>query len=463
MAETRCMRTRLASILAAALLAGGCATSSSRNTTANPARGACSNVVLISIDGYRAGYFDSNPSPILRSLAATGVRAQWMTPSFPTITEPNHYTLLTGLYPDHHGIVNNDMADPYIQRNRFLMGKPSTTGNPRWWSEAIPIWVSLRRDGIPAAEMSWPGNYGQIDGMRPDFSLNGRPVGDTSTETATVIKWLALPASERPQLTLIHYESVDHMGHVYGPGSLQVNEAIQQVDHAIGEIVAALKHNGTYDKTDLIIVSDHGMTAIAPDHRIYLDNLVDTGTISMVSLGPLASISPHPAAGGGRSAEMLLAPHAHMQCWLKDKIPSHLHYGTNSRIPPIECLADPGWLITTHYQAAHATYTMHGDHGYDPRDPDMRALFLAEGPSFRKGVVVPPFPNVDVYPLLTQIFHIAQEPNDGSIQPLKQALSMPTTRAITGTARWKCARERLSKTRINVSASPVAMLHTRRA
>lgn len=435
MVETRLIRTRLASILAMALLAAGCANPSPRPVATSSSCGTCSNVVLISIDGYRAGYFDSNPSPTLRNLASAGVRAQWMTPSFPTVTEPNHYTLLTGLYPDHHGIINNDMADPYIQRGRFLMGRPESTENPRWWSEAVPVWVSLQRDGMRTAEMSWPGNYGRIDGMRPDLSLNGRPVGDISRETATVIKWLALPANERPQLTLVHYEGVDHMGHVYGPNSPQVDKAIQQVDHAIGEIVAALKQDGTYDKTDLIIVSDHGMTAIAPDHRIYLDDLVDTGTISTISLGPLASISPHPSAGGRRSTETLLAPHAHMQCWLKGKIPSHLHYGTNSRIPPIECLADPGWLITTHYQAARAPYTMRGDHGYDPRDPDMRALFLAEGPSFRKGVVIPPFPNVDVYPLLTQIFHIAQEPNDGSIQPLEQALFTPAAQATADPAR----------------------------
>jgi len=423
------MRTKSALILAAALLVGGCAGPSPRDAVAGPEPAPDGNVVLISIDGYRASYFDSNPSPTLHSLAASGVRAQWMIPAFPTITEPNHYTLLTGLYPDHHGIVNNDMSDPYIQRGRFLMGKPSSTESPRWWSEAIPIWVSLQRKGIPTAEMSWPGSYGRIHGTRPDFSEVGKPVGNISRETATVIDWLALPAGKRPQLTLVHYESVDQMGHVHGPESSQVEEAIQQVDHAIGDIVAALKRNGTYDTTDLIIVSDHGMTAVAPDHQIYLDDLVDTGTVSTISLGPLASISPHPTDAGRRSTGELLAPHAHMRCWRKGDMPAYLHYGTNSRIPPIECLADPGWLVTTHDQAARATYTMRGDHGYDSRDPDMRALFIAEGPSFRKGVVVPPFPNVDVYPLLAHIFHIAPEPNDGSMQPLEPALSAATDTA----------------------------------
>jgi predicted AlkP superfamily pyrophosphatase or phosphodiesterase len=389
-----------------------------------PSRSLPAEVILVSIDGYRADYLERGDSPVLQRLGTDGVRAQWMIPSFPTVTDPNHYTLLTGLYPDHHGVVDNHMADRRIEPERFNMFRASTTEDPRWWSEATPLWVSAQRDGMHTAEMTWPNGDVRIDGMQPYLHSNGATEGAATVagETSTVIRWLELPPTERPRLIMLHYEPVDHQGHHYGPDSLQVDAALREVDAALGRLVTALKRDGLYPETDLVVVSDHGMQAIAPAHDIFLDDMIDLHAVSTISLGAESGIDPRRSSEGHRAAMALLAPHPHMQCWRKADLPAHLHFGNNPRVPAIECLATPGWVITTHHAEDTRDYVLRGEHGYDNLDPSMRALFVAEGPSFRQNDVVPPFPNVDVYPLLARVLGITPERNDGNLAEVESLL-----------------------------------------
>ncbi len=388
-------------------------------------------VILISIDGYRADYLARGESPVLDELAAHGVHARWLIPSFPTVTEPNDYTFLTGLYPDQHGIVSNDIADSRIQPEDFEMEHYSTTMNPRWWSGATPLWLNVQRERIRAAEVSWPSGEVPIDGTRPDFHLNGQLVGTPYQETAHVLHWLRLPPSERPRFIMLHYELVDSVGHHYGPYSPQMNAALREVDGAIGSLVEGLRRDGQYANTDIVIVSDHGMAQIPSGHEVYLDDIINRRAIHVVTLGAMAGVNPHRGLAGAEAVTELLAQHSHIRCWRKQHLPPHLHYGHNPRVPQIVCLAPPGWVITTHWATEHRGYVLHGVHGYDNTAPSMRALFIAEGPSFRVGIEVPPFPNVDVYALLAHILDVKPERDAASFMRMAALLKPDKRRHAT--------------------------------
>lgn len=410
------MRTILRHLCLAGLaLLAGCATVPPPQSTPKPA-----TVLLVSLDGFRANYLDRGLSPTLSMLADEGVRARAMQPSFPSLTFPNHYTLVTGRYPDDHGIVDNSMADPTL--GRFSLGNRKAVGDARWWNEAEPIWVTAQKQGLHTATMFWPGSEAAIHGIRPDHWLlyDGDMPYDVRVDK--VLSWLDLPAAQRPQLLTLYFEAVDTAGHYYGPDSPQTNEAIGQVDTALARLVAGLKQRGLYDRIDLIVVADHGMALTPPDQRIFLDELIVPGHATVVSTGAISGIIPAP----GHEAEVataLLRPHPHMQCWKKSDIPAHLHYGHNARVPPLFCLAQTGWLITSNTRTMlHHGKPIWGEHGFDNDDPAMRALFLARGPDFRRHVVVPEFPNVDVYPLMTHLLHIVPERNDGDYRQVEEML-----------------------------------------
>jgi predicted AlkP superfamily pyrophosphatase or phosphodiesterase len=367
-------------------------------------------VILVSIDGFRADYLDRGLTPNIAALAAEGVRAQSMRPSFPSVTFPNHYTLVTGLYPDHHGVVNNTMEDP------AMPGKVFTTADARderWWDEATPIWITAQRQGLHAAAMFWPGSDIPIHGTLPDRFMPFDKSIAAEKRTDTVLGWLDLPADQRPAFITLYFDQVDGAGHSGGPDSDQVNKALRTVDAAIGRLIDGLKQRGRFDRVNLIVVADHGMEANSVQRVVYLDDLADPKIMHVEATGLVTGLRPEP----GHEAVVeraLLKPHDHMQCWRKADIPARLHYGTNPRVPAIVCLAEPGWAIWTHaFIASLKGGFVYGMHGYDPADPLMGALFVAEGPSFRQGMVHPAFDNVDVYPLLTHLLAIKPEANDG--------------------------------------------------
>lgn len=402
------MRLRLLLVLVWLLLAAGCAST----RTAPPPAARVDPVVLVSIDGFRPDYLDRGATPTLNALAAAGVRAKAMKPAFPSLTFPNHYTLVTGLYPDHHGIVNNRMTDP-VSGARFVYNDPKTTSDPAWWG-GEPIWVGAQKHGLRAATVFWPGSDVAIAGTRPSrwlpFDGNMKP----DARVDQLLAWMDLPEAERATFYTLYFEQVDHAAHEDGPDSAAVGEALREVDAALARLVDGLKRRGLDGRVNLVIVSDHGGTATAPERVIYLEDLVGEDLAERVTFGILAGLNPRP----GRTADveaLLLKKHEHMQCARKSQMPAHLHYGTHPRIPALLCLADDGWIITTREYLAKRKRFPGGDHGYDNDDPNMRALFIAHGPAFKRGLVVPEFDNVDVYPLLARLLGIAPQPNDGDI------------------------------------------------
>lgn len=385
--------------------------------SATAARASRPPVILVSIDGLRPDYLDRGVSPVLNALARSGARAPYMRPSFPSITFPNHYTLVTGLRPDHHGVVANTMEDPAIAGTRFSMGNRAATTDRRWWDGGEPIWVTAEKDGVRSGTMFWPGSEAAVHGVRPSEWKPFDGKVSNADRVDTVLKWLDQPAATRPGFLTLYFDEVDHAGHVHGPDSADVTQALADVDRAMGRLVDGLR--ARHIDADIVVVSDHGMAGISADRVIRLDRIAPPGSFRVVVGGPVAGIV---AAQGAdqRLAAALLAPHDHMQCWRKGDVPARFVFGHNRRVQPFVCLAEVGWMISADGQGSELKNL--GAHGYDNEAPEMRATFIAVGPDIRSGVTVAPFDNVDVYPFVMALLHLKPLPSDGTIAPLQPAL-----------------------------------------
>ena len=372
-------------------------------------------LILISIDGFRADYLDRGLTPRLAALRAKGAHGV-MKPSFPTKTFPNHFTLVTGLRPDRHGIVGNAMIDPRRPDQRFSLGDPKQSLDPFWWGEAEPIWITAEAAGVRSATMFWPGSELAYHDRRPrDWLRFDGNVSDVQ-RVATVLDWMRRPAAIRPQLVTLYFDEVDHDGHEYGPDSAQLNAALKQVDTRIGELVDGLK--ALNRKANLVIVADHGMAAVNESRIIQLDTLIDRQSYVAVEAGPYAAIEPA-AATDERVFDAFLKPHAHMECHRREALPAHLHYGKNPRVAAIICLAEPGWMIQS---GPVKGKFVAGMHGWDQEMPEMAALFLGWGPAFTRRELGG-FDNVDVYPLLARLLGITPLANDGDPKLAARALA----------------------------------------
>ncbi|SEK65749.1 Predicted pyrophosphatase or phosphodiesterase, AlkP superfamily [Pseudoxanthomonas sp. GM95] len=408
------------------LLLTACATDHVVPSTSSTVQAPPAPVLLISIDALRASYLGRGDTPRLDALARDGVRAQWMNPSYPALTFPNHYTLVTGLRPDHHGVIHNSMRDEGL--GDFKVSDTSATGDARWWSEATPIWVTAEQHGMKTAIWAWPGSAAPIDGVRPGQYRLFDPKIPAAVRADEVAGWLTGPAEQRPQLAALYMEDVDEEGHSYGPDSQQVRDALHRVDAAVGSLLDTLAAHGQLDKINIVLVSDHGMAQVTPDRVIAVEDMVTMEEATVVSVGQVVGVAPN-AGFASTVAKRLLGRHDHYTCWRKGELPARWHYGTNARIPPIVCQMDEGWDALPAEQAAKRRALGHdrGSHGFDPALASMHAMFIAHGPAFRRGTVLPAFDNVDVYPLLAHLLQLQAEPNDGSLAPLAPALkAIPT-------------------------------------
>ncbi|TPG08386.1 alkaline phosphatase family protein [Rhodanobacter glycinis] len=404
----------------------GCATQRPDTAAATAAARVSTPLLLISIDGYRHDYIQRGLSPTLSMLAQNGVQAASLQPAFPSLTFPNHYTIVTGLTPDHHGIVNNTMFDPRL--GKFSLNSRDAVSDGRWWAEGTPIWETADQHGLRTATMFWPGSEADIHGHHPDYwkPFDGKLTSDQRVDQ--VLAWLDLPAAERPGFLTLYFDAVDHAGHVYGPDTAQVNDALRETDAAMARLVLGLKQRGLFERINLIVLADHGMADVPESNSVMIDQLIPLDQVKTVSMGILAGFNPKSESPGARAdfakiEQTLERPHPHMQCWDKTRVPARLAYGKNPRVPQLLCLANVHWRITTSdYAAKRKDRLSLGEHGYDNAELLMQALFVAHGPAFRVGAKVPAFPNVDVYPLMTHLLDLPAAANDGDYDAVKDML-----------------------------------------
>lgn len=409
-------------LLAIVLLASACATRppSTAADAADAPRPA--TLLLVSVDGLRPADVTADQMPVLDALGNANVRAAGMRPSYPSLTFPNHYTLVTGRRPDHHGIIHNSMEDAHL--GEFRLSNRDAVSNGDWWQDGAPVWASVQRAGLRSATMFWPGSEAEIDGVRP---WQWRAYDGTTSDAdrvAQVLAWLQLPAAERPRFITLYFEAVDQLSHGHGPDSAQARAARARVDAALAQLLDGLRAARQLDTTNLVIVSDHGFETVPPGHSIAVDEMAPADLAQAVSVGQVIGFAPQP--GKAVEAERrLLGKHARYHCWRKGELPAHWHYGNHPRIPAIICQMAPGWdaLFAKTHAARQQEDKARGSHGYDPELPSMRATFIAAGPAFQSGTRLPVFDNVNVYPLLMRLLALPPEPNDGDIAPLLPALA----------------------------------------
>lgn len=370
-------------------------------------------VVLVSFDGWRFDYARRYAAPSLARLAARGVSAP-LVPSFPSKTFPNHYTIVTGLYPGHHGIVANSILDPPSGR-RLTMSNRAEVQDPLWWG-GEPLWVALERAGKASAAYFWPGSEAKIQGLRPRYWA---PYDETMPGEARVDRVLELldrPAAERPVFATLYFSDVDTAGHRHGPLSEEVRAAVSRVDGHLARLVAGLERRGIADRVNLVVVSDHGMAQTRADRVVVLDDALLDG-LDVVEMNPTLGV--HPPAGRERQAyEALACADRHLRVYRRADSPPHWHYREHPRVPPIVGVVDEGWQLmrrsTFDSLRERGRLGRGGAHGYDPRRaPSMRGLFVAAGPAFRSGVERGALENVNVYAALAAALGLRPAPNDG--------------------------------------------------
>jgi predicted AlkP superfamily pyrophosphatase or phosphodiesterase len=377
-------------------------------------------VILVSIDGFRWDYLDRGITPNLNGLAERGVRAEGLVPPFPTKTFPSHYTMVTGLVPDRHGIVSNTMYDPVFDA-RFSMSKRDEVQNGRWY-EGEPVWVTAERAGRRTAPLFWPGSEAEIDGVRPSHWLPFDVRMPYRDRVQWVLDRLDLPEPERPTFLTLYFAGTDHAGHETGPDSEETLAEISRADAAVGRLLEGLETRRLLDRTNVVVVSDHGMISTSPDRVIFVDDFVDPSTARPVDWNPVLALWPD-EEDVIAVYEALRDAHPNMSVYLRDSIPARFDFGRHRRVPPILGLADPGWSIASHeFFERWKELASGGSHGYDHEVRDMQGIFVAAGPAFRKGARVPAFRNVDVYPLLMAALGLPAAPSDGDLSRVRGML-----------------------------------------
>lgn len=373
------------------------------------------HVIYISLDAVRPIDLGRGNTPYLDRIARDGISAS-MRPVYPALTFPNHFTLATGLLPDDHGIVNNTMYDPML--GKFSSSIPGSTRDPRWWG-AEPLWATAANHGVQTSVLAWPG----IEGGRTGGLKHWQPFAKLralSERISTVVRWQKEGYPSQASFLMVYFEDFDEAAHRHGPDSSEAKAALRSLDAAVASVVEA---SGGLTRNDVVVVSDHGMATVPPNHYVFLDDLVGRNVGELVSMGQ--SIGFRAYRGQERRLKrQLLRRHRHFACWAKHHLPTRWHYGRSARVPIVVCQADEGWDLVTRERQQELRYdASRGSHGYDPALPSMAAIFLAAGPSIAGGRRPRKFDNTGVYPFVARLLclpqhqYIVPAPLAGALRP----------------------------------------------
>lgn len=358
-------------------------------------------VIMISADGFRYDYAKMYNAKHLLALAASGVQAESMQPSFPSVTFPNHYTLVTGLYPSHEGLVGNSFYDKTT--NGFFSYHGKNASDSTWYNGGTPLWVLAEQQKMLSASFYWVGSDVEIHGTRPTYYYKYNEKIDIHNRIQTVVNWLSLPPARRPHFITFYFPQADHEGHKYGPNSPQVADAVHFIDSSVYELTQAVKATGL--NVNFIFVADHGMTKPDIEHTIPAPAAIDTSKFIVSGDGLLVELyAKDPKYIKSTYQQLLEGKTADYEVYLKADVPTKLHYGATddwrNRIGDI--LLIPTWPKV--FNLYSKVPNIIGWHGYDPTVvKQMHATFYAWGPAFKSGLTIPTFENVNVFPIVTDI------------------------------------------------------------
>ncbi|KIY45676.1 nucleotide pyrophosphatase [Fistulina hepatica ATCC 64428] len=399
-------------------------------------------VLLVSIDGLRADYLDRGFTPHLLNIAKKGLRAKSMIPVFPTLTFPNHWALMTGLYAESHGIVANNFWDPASQ-TEFHYNKVESCWRPDWW-HGEPMWETAERAGVITANLMWPGPPKTVSGASSTYFIPWRDKVPLQEKLQQIMSWIDLPIEDRPQLILAYEPSLDQAGHATGPGSARVNKTLESVDSFARDLHTELEARNLTDIVDVAFVSDHGMTDTSHPEMVYLDDLLGAEGLSEVEhIDGWPSIGLRFRAGADEAALLARLGKAaadqpeRFAVYTHATMPERYHFSHNERIAPIYIVPHIGYVLST--RAIGDDGLNKGSHGYDNLAPSMHAMFVAHGPfstvarilhdnkaqerpnrgwhhTSDDTYVMESFPNVEVYNLVVRLLGIEADaaPTNGT-------------------------------------------------
>lgn len=375
-------------------------------------------VILISADGFRYDLADKYHAGTLLQLRDKGIKAEYLQSSFPSLTFPNHYSIATGLYPAHHGLVDNSMYDP--ARNRtYTIGNRKEVADSTWYG-GTPIWVLAEQQRLLTASFYWVGSETAVKGIRPTYYYSYNDKINIDTRIGEVKKWLQLPEDQRPHLITFYFPEVDHAEHRYGPDSKETEEAVHFVDESIKKMTDTLATLGL--AIDYIFVSDHGMAAVDVKNPLSLPAAVDTSKFKVMGGSSLLHLYARNAADIQPTYARLKKDAKDYDVYLATETPATWHYSkdddTYNRIGDILLVPQLPRVFSLGRYPPQI-----GNHGFDPALTDMHATFYAWGPDFKSNLEIPHFENVHIYPLIAKMLGLEYSFDiDGNVHVLEGIL-----------------------------------------
>lgn len=396
-------------------------------------------VLMISIDGFRYDYLKKYNPPNLLKMAKAGTRAEGLQPGFPTLTFPNHISLVTGMYPGHHGIVSNTFYDKQ-RKQRYSMGDGKAVNDGTWY-RGEPLWATAEKNGMLSSIYFWVGSEAKISGVHP--TCFAKYNGDVPNEDRgkKIIEWLGQSKEKLPHFIALYFSDVDSMGHKYGPDSKEVEKAVLEIDQIIGKI-----NDFVEDKklpVNFIVVSDHGMESLEHPKWIYVGDIINTRDFEIGDRGPVMMLYSDDARKIEHAYAELKRAEQNFKVYKRNEVPENLHFNDADKVGDLVLIADKPYYIadktflksppqndpskapepppfTLPFKPPTSSLATHG---WSPEHTNMRGLFIAKGPNFRSGQVAPVFENVHIYPLVLEILQITTtQQHDGDLSVLRPFL-----------------------------------------
>ncbi|WP_138431976.1 ectonucleotide pyrophosphatase/phosphodiesterase [Fodinibius saliphilus] len=377
--------------------------------------------LLISFDGFRYDYLNKVDTPHFDSLVAGGVQSEGLIPVFPSKTFPNHYSIATGLYPENTGFIGNTMYDPKWDEWYRIRDREAVE-NGKWYG-GEPIWNTLEKQGVRTGTMFWVGSEADIQDMYPTYWKPYDADMRLRARIDTVIKWMTMPAGKDVDFATLYYSYVDTKGHRYGIQSDSLKNAIRLSDELVGYLKMRMKEKGIWGKTNILIVSDHGMVNQAADKIISLDKIIKMNDVERVLWGPMTMIQPAEEKSE-KVYQALKAAENNYKVYKKEELPERYHLKNHRRVEDIVMVADLGYTILDEdYKQQFLNSLPRATHGYDNKNKEMQALFLARGPAFKTGSTVAAFQNIHIYELINHLMGTTPAQNDGAIDSVRVLLN----------------------------------------
>nr|XP_008120596.1 PREDICTED: ectonucleotide pyrophosphatase/phosphodiesterase family member 1 isoform X2 [Anolis carolinensis] len=384
-------------------------------------------VLLFSLDGFRAEYLHTwgGLLPVINKLRKCGTYARNMRPVYPSKTFPNHYSIVTGLYPESHGLVDNKMYDP--KRNAYFTLRNKEKFMPQWY-QGQPIWLTAMYQGLKSATFFWPASDVDVNGTFPNIYKLYNGSIPFEERVVTFLSWLQLPEEKKPHFYTLYLEEPDSSGHVYGPVSSEVILALQRVDKVVGLLMDGLKEMNLHNCINILLLADHGMEAASCNKAAYLNAYMDDVQDLFVVPGPAARLRPQKVPDEYYTFDYegivrklsCVAPDQPFKAYMKQMLPKRFHYAKNDRIEPVHFYMDQQWQLAR--MPSELKYCTGGFHGSDNVFPNMQALFIGYGPGFKSQTEVEPFENIELYNLMCDLLDLTPAPNNGTHGSLNHLL-----------------------------------------